>query len=83
MPVLSKNPNFYMYISVAAVTGMLIGWAAAKLVDWIAKSTKASEANHEYANTLAVSGLDSDRPASACWPIVVVMTVAFALCGWN
>ena len=81
--MISKAPNVYMYISAMAVAGMLVGWVAAKLVDWITKSTKASEVNDQYPNTLSADRSKTVMLACARWPIMSAIVVAFILCGWT
>ena len=74
--MISKAPNLYMYVSIAAVTGMLVGWAAAKLVDWITKSIEASEVNDRYPNTLSADRSKTLMLACVRWPIMSVIAVS-------
>lgn len=81
--MISKAPNVYMYISAMAVAGMLVGGVAAELVDWITKSTTASEVNDQYPNTLSADRSKTVMLACARWPIMSAMVVAFILGGWT
>ncbi len=75
--MLNEISHVGLWAGFMALVGVPVGWVGARLADELPRAIEASWADASD----NASGNASDRASR--WPVVLVMALVFALCGWR